>query len=146
MARRAKRVETEGAQGRYNERMRAPSRTHKRAKQLRRSLSPPEVRLWLRIRRRQPGEPVFRRQHPIGPYVADFCCADARLAIEIDGADHRQPERIARDAARDRYMADEGWTVLRISAAAVMADPDEVAHGLFVTAREMLARRASDGG
>jgi very-short-patch-repair endonuclease len=43
------------------------------------------VRLWNRLRTRLRGQPVFRRQHPIGPYVLDFYCAKANLAIEIDG-------------------------------------------------------------
>jgi very-short-patch-repair endonuclease len=59
--------------------MRAPPRTIAIARKLRRSLSPPEARLWSRLRARAPGTPVFRRQHPIGPYVLDFYCAKAAL-------------------------------------------------------------------
>jgi very-short-patch-repair endonuclease len=65
--------------------MRAPEETIALARQFRRNLSPPEVRLWTRLRERKPGAPVFRRQHPIGRYVLDFYCAKARLAVEIDG-------------------------------------------------------------
>jgi very-short-patch-repair endonuclease len=53
-----------------------------KARHLRRALSSPEARLWTRLRERAPGKPVFRRQHPIGPYVLEFYCARARLAIE----------------------------------------------------------------
>lgn len=59
--------------------MRAPAQTMRLARQLRRKLSPPEARLWRVLRLRGPGLPVFRRQHPIGPYVLDFYCAKARL-------------------------------------------------------------------
>ena len=51
------------------------------ARQLRRRLSLPEVLLWNRLRRREGGQPVFWRQHPIGPYVLDFYCAKARIAV-----------------------------------------------------------------
>jgi very-short-patch-repair endonuclease len=65
--------------------MRAPKKILGKARYLRRKLSVPEVRLWNRLRTRLRGQPVFRRQHPIGPYVLDFYCAKANLAIEIDG-------------------------------------------------------------
>ena len=89
--------------------MRAPPQTIAHARRLRRALSPPEARLWNRLRERAPGLPTFRRQHPIGPYVLDFYCAKARLAIEIDGMSHDvggrperelSPRRVARGAQR----------------------------------------------
>ena len=52
--------------------MRPPNETITLARRLRRNLSPPEARLWNRLRERMPGRPVFRRQHPIEPYVLDF--------------------------------------------------------------------------
>jgi very-short-patch-repair endonuclease len=52
--------------------MRAPNETITLARRLRRNLSLPEARLWNRLRERMPGRRVFRRQHPIGPYVLDF--------------------------------------------------------------------------
>ncbi|WP_366852839.1 DUF559 domain-containing protein [Phenylobacterium sp.] len=65
--------------------MRATSNAHGRVRQLRRRMSLPEVILWTALRGREPGRPVFRRQHPIGPYVLDFYCAKARLCVEVDG-------------------------------------------------------------
>jgi very-short-patch-repair endonuclease len=96
--------------------MRAPQQTISTARQLRRSLSVPEVRLWSRLRARKPGMPVFRRQHPIGPYVLDFYCAKARLAIEIDGASHDMGDRPQRDILRDAWLAARGIMVVRIAA------------------------------
>ena len=58
--------------------------TVKRARRLRRDMSVPEVMLWVRLRLR-PGGYKFRRQHPAGPYILDFFCNDARMAIEVDG-------------------------------------------------------------
>ena len=73
--------------------MRAPAVTINNARRLRRQLSAPEARLWIRLRERALGRPVFRRQHPIVPYVLDFYCAKPRLAIEIDGLSHDMGDR-----------------------------------------------------
>jgi very-short-patch-repair endonuclease len=84
--------------------------------------------LWrlLRLNRR---ELRFRKQHPIGPYVADFYCPSAKMVIEIDGAVHN--ERQDADSRRDAYMASVGLTVIRVPAAEVLADPESVADGLY---------------
>jgi very-short-patch-repair endonuclease len=62
--------------------MRAPE-TLGKAKRLRREMTAPEVRLWQQLRVRGPDRPVFRRQHPIGPYVLDFYCPAAKLCVEV---------------------------------------------------------------
>ena len=126
------------AQG-YASLMRSSSKTHAHAKALRRSLTPPETALWALLRTRGAGGPTFRRQHPIGPFIADFCCAAARLVVEIDGWDHATPTRGLRDAQRDRYMADLGYTVIRIAAAEVMASAGDVAQSLHDTALGQIA-------
>ena len=54
----------------------------------RRPLTPPEARLWRHLRDRQLGGLKFRRQQVLGPYIADFCCFEARLVIELDGDSH----------------------------------------------------------
>jgi very-short-patch-repair endonuclease len=86
-------------------------------------MSLPEILLWQRLRRRQGGL-RFRRQHPVSPYVIDFCCAAARLAVEIDGEAHDRGDRPARDAARDHFLARAGLSVLHVSAAEVLVDVD----------------------
>jgi len=88
--------------------MRAPTKTIAKARRLRRSLTPPEARLWRCLKARASERPVFRRQHPIGPYVIDFYCATARLAIEIDGASHDMGDRPYRDARRDAWLSARG--------------------------------------
>lgn len=97
-------------------------------------MTPPEVALWVRLRARQPGSPRFRRQHPIGPYILDFYCASAKLAIEVDGLAHDTAGRPERDRKRDAYLARAGITVLRVAAADVMRDPNEVANGIVLAA------------
>jgi very-short-patch-repair endonuclease len=58
------------------------------ARQLRRSLTPTERRLWYLLRNRRFACYKFRRQHPVGPYILDFACCATRLAIELDGGQH----------------------------------------------------------
>ncbi|HEX6741517.1 MAG TPA: endonuclease domain-containing protein, partial [Sphingomicrobium sp.] len=97
--------------------MRATRKSMRAAKQQRRNMSPPEVRLWALLRR-TPGGVKFRRQHPIGPYVADFYCPTAKLVIEIDGLIH--DFTVEKDQARESYIRSLGLTVLRIPASDVM--------------------------
>jgi very-short-patch-repair endonuclease len=85
----------------------------------------PEVKLWA-IFRTHPSGVRLRRQHPVGPFILDFYCAQAPLAIEIDGAVHDMGDRPERDLARDRWLADRGIAMLRVSAADVMANTDAV--------------------
>jgi very-short-patch-repair endonuclease len=122
--------------------VRAPSRTIANARLLRRALSPPEARLWGRLRRRAPGLPAFRRQHPIGPYVLDFYCAKARLAIEIDGMSHDAGDRPQRDIRRDAWLEARGLTVMRIAAGDVMRGPDETADGIVRMAAALIGAGA----
>ena len=87
--------------------------TAKRARRLRRDSTFPERLLWSKLRNRQMSGWKFRRQHPIGPYFADFVCSEAMLVIEIDGDTHGSDAQIARDQRRTRFMESEGWTVHR---------------------------------
>ena len=121
--------------------MRSPRKDHDRAKDLRKALSPPERLLWIRLRRRSPDQPNFRRQHPIGPYVADFYCADAKMVVEIDGWGHSDPRQIAHDAGRDRYMYALGYAVVWYWAGDVMKDPDGIAQSIYDTAVGLIAAR-----
>ena len=88
-------------------------------------MTAPEVRLWSVLRQR-PAELRFRRQHPIGRYVLDFYCAQAKLAIEVDGAAHDMGDHPERDRLRDTVLAAQGIETLRIPAADVMDGLDRV--------------------
>lgn len=81
------------------------------ARQLRRALTPEERQLWFHLRSRRFTHYKFRRQHPFGPYILDFACCEARLAIELDGSQHA--EQSAYDARRTTWLNEEGWTVRR---------------------------------
>ncbi|MDX1469044.1 MAG: DUF559 domain-containing protein [Acidimicrobiia bacterium] len=88
------------------------------AKANRNQMSEPEAKLWSCLRRGQLGV-RFRRQHPIGPYIADFACLSLKLVVEVDGNQHIGSHY---DRARDGYMRRRGWTVLRYWADEVMFD------------------------
>jgi very-short-patch-repair endonuclease len=90
--------------------------TLERALRLRKALTPQELGLWLRLKNRQLGGFKFRRQHPVGPYILDFYCAEARLAVEIDGAVHDHPDQVAHDRRRDAYFRERGIETLRLGA------------------------------
>ena len=102
--------------------MRAPELTFSRARKLRRELSLPEVLLWDCLRKHGVAGLRFRRQHPIGPYVLDFYCASARLAIEVDGAHHDLPGQICHDTRRDTWLVGQGIRVMRIAATDILDD------------------------
>ena len=101
-------------------------------------MSVPEARLWNRLRWRESGRPIFRRQHPIGPYILDFFCAKANLAVEIDGMSHDTGDRPRRDERRDAWLAKHGVMVVRISARELMQNIDEAADAIVRAAAERL--------
>jgi very-short-patch-repair endonuclease len=83
----------------------------RQARALRRALTPAESVLWRELRDHRLGGYKFRRQQPVGPYYADFCCSAARVIVELDGDSHVGRE--LRDAARTAYLNSEGYVVLR---------------------------------
>ena len=97
----------------------ADSKSHERARMFRRELTPPEARLYVELRGRKLRGLKFRRQHPIGPYILDFYCAAAKLAVEVDGASHLTAEQGAHDQRRTAWLAGQDIKVLRISASDV---------------------------
>lgn len=79
------------------------------ARELRRSQTDAEKRLWYHLRNRQFLNLKFRRQHPIPPYIADFFCEELKLIIELDGGQHT-PDT---DEQRTRFLEKEGYTLIR---------------------------------
>ncbi len=68
-----------------------------------------EQMLWQHLRGSRLDGLKFRRQHPIPPYVVDFCCVETMLIVELDGSQHS----LETDARRTRYLGSQGWRVLR---------------------------------
>lgn len=106
--------------------MPAPAQTIWRARDLRRKLTLPEGLMWIALRGRKLAGLRFRRQHPLGPYILDFYCDEARLAIEVDGESHSHPDRMRHDARRTEWLETQGVRVVRIPAKDVLADLDGV--------------------
>jgi adenine-specific DNA-methyltransferase len=103
-----------------------PLSHRERRKQLRREMTPPERKLWKALRGEQLGV-KFRRQHPIGPYIADFYSREAQLVVEVDGVvAHSGEEAFEYDRARDTYMESLGLRVMRIPASEVEHNLDGV--------------------
>ena len=84
-----------------------------RARYLRKNATPAEQKLWRHLRNREFAGYKFRRQHPIGPYVLDFYCPTARVAIEVDGSGHAFSAGQEHDSAREAFLAESGIHVLR---------------------------------
>lgn len=85
------------------------------AGKLRKNQTLAEKILWQALRRRNLKGHKFRRQHPIGKYIADFYCHSVKLVVEVDGSVHDTPESKERDAERDQEMIGYGLCVLRFT-------------------------------
>ena len=83
------------------------------ARELRRNQTDDEKALWRALRGRRFAGFKFRRQHTVGDYILDFYCADAKLAVELDGSQHGHPDGIQRDAEREKFLAEQGIVTLR---------------------------------
>jgi very-short-patch-repair endonuclease len=105
--------------------MDTPGKTYGRARDLRRRMTLPEVLLWQALRAGAIPGSRFRRQHPLGPYILDFYCPSARLAIEVDGWAHAMGDP-DRDRRRDAWLEQAGVRTLRIEAKLVLDDMDAV--------------------
>ncbi|MBI1927581.1 DUF559 domain-containing protein [Candidatus Poribacteria bacterium] len=97
-----------------------------RGRELRQQATPAEKLLWQLLRNRQLLWRKFRRQHPIGRFIADFFCDDARLVIEIDGAVHREPSQQARDKERQEVLQRYSYSVLRFTNEQVLHRTEQV--------------------
>jgi very-short-patch-repair endonuclease len=100
-----------------------------RAKQLRRTLTEPERRLWYRIRANRLGV-KFQKQVVIPPYIADFAARSERLVIELDGDTHAGRE--AYDGARTEALAAQGFRVLRFGNSEIMTNLDGVLRAILI--------------
>ncbi len=110
------------------------------AREFRKNPTEPEEFLWECLRDRRLHGFKFRRQHPIGRYIADFFCGDVGLVIELDGAQHLEADRIIYDRIRDEEMTLRGLTVLRIKNRELINKPVETIEMIADTLMELLHR------
>lgn len=99
-------------------------------RKLRRDPSLGEKVLWQYLCNRQFHGLKFRRQHGIGKYVVDFYCAEAKVAVEVDGDFHAEPTAVAYDRERDSYIRQHGVRVIRFIAIDVIGNTDDVLNTL----------------
>ena len=90
----------------------------KRSQELRRNMTKEEAHLWYQYLCRCPVR--FRRQYVIGHYIVDFYCHKAKLAVELDGSQHCDPQEMEYDRKRTAYLESQGIHVLRFSNLDVM--------------------------
>lgn len=124
--------------------MRAPILTFRRGRALRRDMTLPEVILWQHLRGRRLGGLRFRRQSPIGPYILDFYCPEARLAVEVEGLVHDSPERALHDERRQAWLGERNIKMLRFSATEVLKDKE--LEGVLLMIEQAAAPSTAFGG
>jgi len=86
-----------------------PTTTLKNSRRLRKEMTDAERKLWSVLRGSQLEGLKFRRQHPVPPYVADFCCIEKKLVVELDGSQHN----VQSDWPRSRALQSQGWRIIR---------------------------------
>ena len=104
------------------------------AQRLRREMTNAEVVLWSQLRRNGVPGLRFRRQHPIGPFVADFACVSSKIVVEVDGTNHFGDAQLLHDKQRDAYIRRRGWRVIRVSNEDVYKRLDQVLDFIFRSA------------
>jgi len=97
-----------------------------RAREQRQNLSDTERRLWYNLRDRRFLGYKFRRQVPVGPFIADFACKSARLIVETDGDSHGFDHQQERDVRRTLWLNQNGWRVLRFWNSELASDMNNV--------------------
>jgi len=108
-----------------------------------RAATPAERRLWYGLRKHGLGGLKFRRQVPLGPYIADFYCPQARLVVEADGVSHIDSPN---DAARDAWMRKKGIRVFRVTNFDVLSNLEGVLIAIGEMARGPLPLTPSRKG
>ena len=104
-----------------------PSLTLEKARSLHSAMTDAERRLWRHLRAGCLDGLKFRRQHPIPPYIADFCCIERKLVIELDGSQHS----LDVDAGRTAYLQSQGFQVLRFWDNDVLLKTDSVLEAIW---------------
>ena len=108
-----------------------------RAKQLRRSMTRAETLLWRHLKAHRLAALGFRRQSPMGNYIADFVAHSRKLIVEVDGESHDFEERIRHDGRRDEWFASRGYRVLRFTNDDVMKNLEGVVLAIDLAAAQV---------
>jgi very-short-patch-repair endonuclease len=103
-------------------------KTLTQAKSLRHNMTEAETKLWHHLRAKRLNGYKFRKQQPIGPYIADFLCAEQKIIIEADGSHHADN---AHDQQRDSWLMDRGYRVLRFWNNDILLNIDQVKEAIY---------------
>lgn len=115
------------------------------AKQLRKNMTAAEIVLWMYLKAGI-SDCKFRRQHPIGIYIADFYCHKAKLIIEIDGSIHNLDEVKQNDKEKKSYLINNGYSVTRFTNKEVMTQAETVLEKIKRIIDEKLREITEDKG
>ena len=110
------------------------------ARELRRRSTDAERRMWFYLRDQRFSRYKFRRQAPLGDYIADFVCYKARLIVELDGGQHAAAK--AYDARRDAWLRQQGFRVLRFPDNLVFKERDSVLEAIWRALQETPAEES----
>ena len=102
------------------------------ARELRRTSTDAERKLWFNLRNRRFTLYKFRRQQPIGPFIADFYCSTSKLIVELDGGQHTMPVNLLYDERRSRWLEGRGYRVIRFPNTDVLKDVENVLDGIWL--------------
>lgn len=105
-----------------------------RARELRRQQTDPEAYVWSQLRNRRFHQFKFRRQVPIGAFIADFVCVESRLIVEIDGGQHTRQRGY--DRSRTEFLEREGYRVIRFWNCDIQDDWDTVAEAIWTALQQ----------
>ena len=116
-----------------------------KSKELSKNMTDAEKKLWQYIRKEQINGLKFRRQQPIGPYIADFICQPIKLIIELDGGQHNANENIKYDEKRTEYLQNAGYIVLRIWNNEIFQNIESVVEKIIETVNSLPPRGGGIG-
>jgi len=115
------------------------------ARRLRKAQTKAESRAWWLLRNRSLAGFKFRRQHPIGPFFADFCCPELKLIIELEGSVHSQASVSQADTSREDFLKREGFQVAHFPNGAALKDPEGFIAEVRRLCEELESRKAEKG-
>ena len=110
-----------------------------RAREMRSQMTRAEAVLWNELRAHKLDGLAFRRQTPIGPFIADFVCHAALLIVEADGQQHSAWDSVQNDQRRDAFLAGRGYKVLRFTNTEILEERDSVIQRIRETASRRIA-------
>jgi very-short-patch-repair endonuclease len=116
------------------------------ARGLRRRQTDVEAKLWSQLRDRRLAKLKFRRQVPIGPYIADFVCEDAMLIVELDGSHHNLPDSRLADDKRTQHLNSVGYQVVRVWNSEINTNIDGVLTNIYAVAAVRTSLPSPDTG